>query len=379
MLDLSHLPIIDDHGHPFLPEKETGCLADYASTSLLPGRTETNRCLLVYRHMLRRLAEHLGMGPAADEAAILAQRNERYHADRTGYIKNLFEAADIRRVLVDIGFPSEGFSGYSVSPETFGGLVPCPVGVIIRIEPLLLSLLPQGLGLKEYEDAFLKLLAGEVDKYRTVSVKTAMAYFTGLAFERASTNRIGEALASLYKDPGDLAAAKPFLDHLVFKTVDFCRQRGLPLQIHTGFGNAPLLDITKSNPALLFNLLKEETCQEVPVILLHAGYPYVREAAYLGNNYPNVHIDISQVSQYAGVGLPQILNELWSLTPLSKILYGSDGLGLPELYWFPALYIRRALALALQRLIDDGFLTEPEALAAAGDILSENAARVYKL
>jgi predicted TIM-barrel fold metal-dependent hydrolase len=106
-----------------------------------------------------------------------------------------------------------------------------------------------------------------------------------------------------------------------------------------------------------------------PVVLLHAGYPFVREAAYLASVYPNVYVDFSQAAPLlAGPGLTRVLEELLALAPLTKVLYGSDAWGIPEWFWLAARAARRALGEAL------AWLPAEEARWAARRVLHDNAA-----
>jgi predicted TIM-barrel fold metal-dependent hydrolase len=67
------------------------------------------------------------------------------------------------------------------------------------------------------------------------------------------------------------------------------------------------------------------------------------------------------------------------MAPLSKVVYGSDGYGAPEINYISAKLAKQAIGQALGVHVDDGFLSEVEAQQAAGFILAENARRLYKL
>jgi predicted TIM-barrel fold metal-dependent hydrolase len=73
------------------------------------------------------------------------------------------------------------------------------------------------------------------------------------------------------------------------------------------------------------------------------------------------------------------LVEVLSLAPASKLLYGSDAGGLPELFALSADWARRALGEALGWLVARDGLTADEARADAARVLSENARALYRL
>jgi predicted TIM-barrel fold metal-dependent hydrolase len=129
-----------------------------------------------------------------------------------------------------------------------------------------------------------------------------------------------------------------------------------------------------ANPLHLRPLLESGAIGHGPIVLLHASYPYVREAAYLTSVYPNLYVDVSQATPLlAGPGLIRVLEELLALAPVTRLLYGSDAWGIPDWIWLSAKATRRALAAALQ------WLPAVEAEHIATQILHDNAMHVYRL
>jgi predicted TIM-barrel fold metal-dependent hydrolase len=62
------------------------------------------------------------------------------------------------------------------------------------------------------------------------------------------------------------------------------------------------------------------------------AYPYFREAAYLAAVWPHVYVDLSLAIPFLGPGVVPPLVETLALAPATKLLYGSDVGGLPELF-----------------------------------------------
>lgn len=75
----------------------------------------------------------------------------------------------------------------------------------------------------------------------------------------------------------------------------------------------------------------------------------------------------------------QALLNILSLAPLNKVMYGSDGFILPEVYWSGALGGREELGWVLDDLVRRDSLGRGEALAVAADILHGTARRLYRL
>jgi predicted TIM-barrel fold metal-dependent hydrolase len=143
------------------------------------------------------------------------------------------------------------------------------------------------------------------------------------------------------------------------------------VQMHTGYGDRDL-DLVLANPALLRPLLEQTRFEALRLVLLHASYPYTREASYLAAVYPQVYVDFSEVNpMLPHRQLTRVLEELLALSPYTKLLYGSDAWGIPDWIWLGARTGRRALAAALVGV--------PGVDAIARRILRDNARELYGL
>lgn len=65
--------------------------------------------------------------------------------------------------------------------------------------------------------------------------------------------------------------------------------------------------------------------------------------------------------------------------PFSKVMYSSDGVGIPEMHWMGAIEGRHAIGTVLGEMVDAGELDEDAAGVAGRMILNVNAARLYGL
>ena len=131
-----------------------------------------------------------------------------------------------------------------------------------------------------------------------------------------------------------------------------------------------------SNPLHLRPIL--ETRPEAPVVLLHAGYPFVRETGYLASVYPKVHVDFGLAVPFLSVGgMRRVVRGLLELAPITKIMYSSDAHIIPELFYLGAKWGRTLLSEVLDEAVHDSDLSAAEADRAAEAILAGNARRVY--
>jgi predicted TIM-barrel fold metal-dependent hydrolase len=204
--------------------------------------------------------------------------------------------------------------------------------------------------------------------------KTVIAYMSGLAIRKVGED---EALAAwtarpAFRDPAD----KVLRDYLFWETALKAREHNLAFQVHTGH-TSHINVWPNTNPILMTPLLNEPEMQDARFVLVHGGYPYCTEAGYLTSVYPKISLDLSLMIPWSSIGIARRIEETLESAPTSKIMYGSDGIEVPELYWISALNARKALGRVLDRLIEDGVLDDEEALDVGKDILYRNAERVY--
>jgi len=118
----------------------------------------------------------------------------------------------------------------------------------------------------------------------------------------------------------------------------------------------------------------------MPVVLLHECYPYTRQGGYLATVYDNVYLDLSYGIPLLGYGeMLSFTRQALGVAPSSKLMYSSDGIGVPELHWISALDGRRAIGQALGEMVSYGELNLSDAQAAGESILRYNATRLYGL
>jgi len=172
---------------------------------------------------------------------------------------------------------------------------------------------------------------------------------------------------------------KVIREYMLFKTLELCKKFDLPLQIHTGMGASPDIDIRSANPLHLINIIRDPEFNKVKIVLVHSGYPYVEEAGYLANQYPNVYIDISEMNPFISIGVKNKILSLLEMAPTTKIMYGSDGFYTPEVYWIAAIIGKEALSQALDQLIKREFIDEDYGYKSAKFILHENAKKLYNV
>ncbi|CAG8711918.1 43520_t:CDS:10 [Gigaspora margarita] len=115
-------------------------------------------------------------------------------------------------------------------------------------------------------------------------------------------------------------------------------------------------------------------------VILHAAYPYTRQAGYLASVYSNVYVDIGLVFPLISAsGQQASLRELLEICPSNKILFSTDGHYHPESYYVAAIQGRETLSKVLLESVENGEFSYEEAIKVAKQIMFENSNSLYKL
>ena len=244
---------------------------------------------------------------------------------------------------------------------------------VVRLETVAEELAAAGCGAAEFADRYRELLWRR--SADAAGVKSIIAYRHGLDFDPARPGRSEVATAA----GAWLRAASPRLtDPVLLREVLWAGvERGLPVQLHTGFGD-PDLDLRRADPLLARDFLAGLSGAGVPVVLLHC-YPFHRQAGFLAQAYPHVYLDLGLTINYTGARAAAVLAEALELAPFAKVLYSSDAFGLPELVFLGARLWRNAAAEVLGGWVEGGHWSEADAIRVAGLIGAGNAARLYGL
>lgn len=132
------------------------------------------------------------------------------------------------------------------------------------------------------------------------------------------------ALKDRWEAGGRRLSEKPLIDFLVAESLTLAAKHRLPVQFHTGLRD-PDLDLARANPLHLRSLLEAPDWRDTPIVLLHAGYPFMREAGYLAAVYSQVYVDVGlTVPMVSIAGMQSVLRQLLELAPTTKLLFSSD-------------------------------------------------------
>nr|XP_043629896.1 protein fluG [Erigeron canadensis] len=338
---------------------------------------------LSFKRSLRDVAELYG-----SESTLQGVQEYRGSSGIKTISKVCFKAAGISTVLIDDGFILDKM----LSIEKHRDFVPF-VGRILRIERLAEEILDEGIlsgkcwTLDTFTDNFLGRLksfsveVGTTDVPKVVGLKSIAAYRSGLEINTNVTMKDAEdGLAEVLQAGYPVRISnKNLVDYIFVHSLDVAMSFDWPMQIHTGFGDKDL-DLRLANPLHLRNLLEDKRFLDCQIVLLHASYPFSREASYLASVYHQVYLDFGLAIPKLSVhGMISSVKELLELAPIKKVMFSTDGCRFPETFYLGAKRARDVVFSVLRDACNEGDLSISEALEAVTDIFTDNAKLLYKI
>lgn len=351
------LPLFDHHCHGVVArDLDRAGFEALLTEGAAPGRWGGSRFDTRVGLAVRRwCAPVLDLPPDVPAGDYLARRASLGHAEVT---RRFLGAAGLSGLCVDTGYAPEPLT----SPAELGAAADAPAYRIGRLETIAESVLA-GSTAAGFAAAVTERIAADAGD--VVGWKSIAAYRCGLALPGRAPGRaeVTRAAAASLRGGGRIADAV-LSAYLVRAAVG----TGLPVQFHTGYGDAEE-DLARADPLLLTDLLRALAPAGVPLALLHT-YPYHRQAGYLAQVFDPVFLDVGLAGHAVAGRTAVVLAEASELAPFTKLLYSSDGYALPEHHHLAALLFRDALATVLDGL--------PDADRLARLVADGNARAVYR-
>ncbi|KAG6828035.1 hypothetical protein H0H92_009572 [Tricholoma furcatifolium] len=406
-------PAIDNHAHPLLRAENRADIPFECLISHLDGETLIKDApyTLACHRATRQLAKLFDMEQSSSWDDIKAKRED---LEYTELCKLCFAPSGIQCILIDDGFGGTDSVHEIAWHDQF---THNHSKRVVRIEPaaevrrlfvshdesseLMLGILKailkrvfanyQGneMAFHEFSSQLKHYLVHQADDPFNVGFKTVVCYRTGLAVspKPPSLEELLPAISILYEKsktrPETRLQEKVLNDYVVHLAMSVSAEHATPIQFHTGLGdNDMLLDL--GAPKHLEPLIKAYPNSKI--VLLHASYPYSREAGYLTAIHPNVYLDFGEIFPYiSGGGQRAVIREILEVVPTNKIMwsstpsYGCDGHTRPESFYLGALQAREALYEVLNEIVQVGELSEAAAVRIVQNALFHNANALYKL
>jgi predicted TIM-barrel fold metal-dependent hydrolase len=362
---LNEVALVDHHAHGIVATPQT--LDEFRglfSESEDPRQWPHVATGLTYLRAIATLAALFGCEPT--EEAVFAHRRATPPDE---YAAVLLRSTGTAWLLIDDGFPAPG------EGEDFrrmGELAGCRSAPVMRIERVGEQGIARGLGLEDLRE-HVRAEVAAARGHGFAGLKTVAAYRSGLdVSDRPDPGVAANALAKAHATRPVRLEDRALLERLLHDALEANAATGapLPVQVHTGFGDADLF-LPRADPTLLGPLV--ERFRDTPFVLLHC-YPFVRGAGWMAHVYGNVYLDVSLTIPHVWRAR-EMVREALELAPVSKLLYASDAARTPELYHLAAAGWRAALAEVLGEALDDRAAAERAGRA----ILRDNALALYGL
>lgn len=216
-----------------------------------------------------------------------------------------------------------------------------------------------------------------------VAEKFEVAYLRSFDFGNPSREQAAKVYETWvgHRQP-DSADYKILQDYLFRYIARKCGRLGMAVHLHANAGGGSYFSIAGVNPLLLEPVFNDPTLRRTNFVLLHGGWPYVREIGALLQK-PNVYLDISNQDLMIPPHTEATWLREWLEFEPGKVMFGTDGypysesLGWAESTWIASDDARQALAIALTGMMRDGEISRSRAVEIARMVLHGNAEKLY--
>jgi predicted TIM-barrel fold metal-dependent hydrolase len=206
-----------------------------------------------------------------------------------------------------------------------------------------------------------------------IAVKSQHAYQRTLKWRERDDDDAASALERYLRDPEHASEADNLClgDWSLARGVELCIEYDLPLKIHTGYyAGHSRMPVDRIPAGHLAPLLARYP--QARFVLMHIAYPYSDELVALAKHYPNVYADLCWAWSIDPYSSALFVRRIIHAAPANKLFaFGGDTIW-PTASVAYAHQARQWLNRALQAEVDEGLLSEKEAIALASRFMSEN-------
>lgn len=371
---------IDVHAHPFVANVEPYTLDEYIrklSLAVIPNQIPKHYkwvknqpypgSNMWVQILIQRLAKYFSCEPRLE--AIVEHRN--VHAkDFKKFTRELFKDANLTGVVADFGYPQP-----PLSKGDFADLTGSEIWEVYRIEPVMVRLGLECQTFGEFKEKYRAELTEALKKDGIVGLKSIIAYRSGLEI-----SPMNESLASEeYEEFRNNARSKVkgLRDYCLHIAMEECTTANKVMHIHTGIGDGEVV-LPKASPSFLLDMLRDTKYETTKVHLVHGGYPWVEEAAFIVSILPNVYMDLSLQNPFSGHGVKRIISQVFEFAPFDKVMFGSDAFTVPEMNWLGVHLFKECFEEVLNGWVDSDYMDKETAKAIGEMVLFRNFENVYQ-
>lgn len=241
---------------------------------------------------------------------------------------------------------------------------------------------PTGIEVRELAD-WHRVIDWWFEKYGkyAVAVKSQNAYGRDIDYEQVPAEKVeGIFKKRLANQSLTDQERKVLADHLFWQAVNTATKHKLPVKLHTGYyagHNYMPLERLLHNPGSVTELCRK--APETRFVFMHICYPHYEELLAAAKHYANAYVDMCWSWIINPVAAKDFLKKCLVTIPANKILtFGGDYIPVEPVLGH-ATIARKGIALALSELVEEGWLTQADAMELVDPIMHNNARQIFNL
>ena len=207
-----------------------------------------------------------------------------------------------------------------------------------------------------------------------IAVKAQHAYNRTLDWTERNDVEASAALSQVLNQPAEELSVETYLclgDWCWARGVELSIEHNLPFKIHTGYyaGNdrMPVSRIPAGNMCDLF-----ARYLDAKFVLMHIAYPYNDELVALAKHYRNIWVDLCWAWSIDPYSSRDFLRRFIHAVPSNKIFAFGGDTGWPTSSMAYAIQARNEIRRALKGEIEEGYMTEKQAMQIATRLMQDN-------
>jgi predicted TIM-barrel fold metal-dependent hydrolase len=241
---------------------------------------------------------------------------------------------------------------------------------------------PTGIDVKSLGD-WHRVIDWWFDKYGkyAVAVKSQHAYSRDIDYEQVPAEK-AEPIFKKRLAGETLTGSEPKMleDHLFWYAVGKATELCLPVKLHTGYyagQNRMPLGRLIHNASSACDLCRRSP--ETRFVFMHICYPYYEELIAVAKQYANAYVDMCWSWIINPVAAQDFLAKYLVTAPANKILtFGGDYIPVEPVLGH-AIVARRGIARTLSTLVENGWLSQSDAMDLIDPIMHTNARTIFNL
>ncbi len=238
-----------------------------------------------------------------------------------------------------------------------------------------LELLNASMG--KYEE-YLDVLGRALDLFKARggwTVKLLIGYHRTLHFEEVSDRRAEDIWVKAKGAPTKNLSPEDFKalqDNLCWHLLEMSRDRGLGLQVHTGYS----YPTRNTDPETMMNLMKSRRLQGLKLDMCHSGWPNDGGAMVMARTYRHAYMNFCWTPMLGSTLGRRIMSEAIDIVPSNKLLIGTD-CATAEAFVGTTALLRHELSTVLWDKVENRLISDTVARNLAKAIFHDNSVEFF--